>query len=122
MISPVAHSRRGRLEPLISQPQQSGRLMAGSAAAGALMHPLQALQEKLRRGRSQRQPSGRMFSYSRLSDAVRRRRVFPSQMPLQSLAVNENSMLRDSSMQQLMTIQLACRRRAPSGQLPCRPL
>lgn len=46
--------------------------MAGSAAAAALMHPLQALKEKLHGGRSQRQPSGRMFSYSRLSDAVRR--------------------------------------------------
>jgi hypothetical protein len=53
--------------------------MAGSAAAAALMHPLQALQEKLRRGRSQRQPSGRMFSYSRLSDAVRRWQVLPAQ-------------------------------------------
>jgi hypothetical protein len=70
--------------------------MAGSAAAAALMHPLQALQEKLRRGRSQRQPSGRMFSYSRLSDAVCRWQVLPSQMLLQHL-IDEGFMLQDSS-------------------------
>ena len=71
--------------------------MAGSAAAAALVHPLQALREKLQRGRSQRQPSGRMFSYSRLSDAVRRWKHTSEQMLLRPLVVREHIMLRDSS-------------------------
>ena len=71
--------------------------MAGSAAAAALMHPLQALKEKLHGGRSQRQPRGRMFSYARLSDAVRWRQVSSIQMPSQILVAREDFFLRDSS-------------------------
>jgi phage tail tape-measure protein len=58
--------------PTLIEPLQHSSFMAGSAAGvAALMHPLQALKQKLFRGQAQSQNGGRLHSYSRLSDAVR---------------------------------------------------